>query len=469
VLLLFLPALLYWESLTTSLREIRSNLRSVLLTSTLLVVVTAAVVALAAHASGLDWGAAWVLGAAVAPTDATATGALAGALPRRTLTTLRAESLVNDGTALVILAIAIQASAHDMTITALHVGGLLLLSYGGGIAVGFAAAGVEAFLRRRIDDALQENIVTVLAPFTAYLVADLIGASGVLAVVVCGLTMSQLGPRVGRADTRAQTNAIWTLATYLLNGALFVLVGIEMQTAIRSLDMGRIVVGLVGVAVVTVVIVAVRFGFLFGSAGIIHVLTRRRPERGLRQTNKDRVVRGTAGFRGAVSLAAALSVPTAVASHAAFPDRDLVIFITAGTIAVTLVLQGLLLPVVLRRVALPPDEGVENELQEAEIAATNAALESLDGLAAELSTGDVAKDRSRRELEAQLRTFQSEEDDDLDDDQQAEADYAALRLRLVRRKREVVLTMRDERRIDDIVLRRIQNRLDLEEIRLSDD
>jgi CPA1 family monovalent cation:H+ antiporter len=469
VLLLFLPVLLYWESLTTSLREIRSNIRSVVLTSTLLVILTAAVVAVTAHAVGLTWGAAWVLGAAVAPTDATATGALAGSLPRRTLTTLRAESLINDGTALVILALAIEASVGRTTVTPLHVTGLLLLSYIGGIGIGLAVAAVEAFLRRRIDDALQENIVTVLAPFTAYLVAELIGASGVLAVVVCGLTMSQIGPRVGRADTRVQTNAFWTLTTYLLNGALFVLVGIEMQTALRALDMGQVVEGLIGIAVITAVIVVMRFAFLFGSAGIIHVLTRRRPERGLRQTNKDRLVRGTAGFRGAVSLAAALSIPSAVASGASFPDRDLVIFITAGVIAVTLVLQGLLLPIVLRRAALPPDAGVVHELQEAEIAATTAALESLDDLADSLQAGDIAVSRSRRELEAQLRTFRSEEDDDLDEDQQAEADYAALRLELVRRKREVILRMRDERRIDDIVLRRIQNRLDNEEVRLLDD
>jgi CPA1 family monovalent cation:H+ antiporter len=469
VLLLFLPALLYWESLTTSLREIRSNLRSVMLTSTVLVVITAAVVAVAAHAVGLGWGAAWVLGAAVAPTDATATGALAGSLPRRTLTALRAESLVNDGTALVILAIAIGASTGAMVVTPLHVGWLLLLSYGGGIALGLATAAVEAYLRRRIHDALQENVVTVLAPFTAYLVAELIGASGVLAVVACGLTMSQLGPRVGRADTRAQTNAFWGLTTYLLNGALFVLVGVEMQTAVRNLDGGQVVTGLIGIVVVTVVIVVVRFVFLFGSAGVIHLLARGRPERALRQTNKDRLVRGAAGFRGAVSLAAALSVPTAIASGRAFPDRDLVIFITAGVIAVTLVLQGLLLPVVLRRAALPPDVDEAHELQEAEIVATTAALESLDTLAADLHAGDIAVDRSRRELEAQLRTFRSEEEDDLDEDQQAEADYAALRLELVRRKREVLLQMRDERRIDDIVLRRIQTRLDNEEIRLDGD
>ncbi|GAA2752716.1 Na+/H+ antiporter [Amnibacterium kyonggiense] len=468
VLLLFLPVLLYWESLTTSLREIRSNLRSVLLTSTVLVVVTAAAVAVAAHAVGLDWGAAWVLGAAVAPTDATATGALAGALPRRTLTALRAESLVNDGTALVLLAVAVQAAVGREEVTALQISGLVLLSYVGGIALGLLVAALETLLRRRIDDPLQENVVTVLAPFTAYLLAELVGASGVLAVVVCGLAMSQIGPRVGRADTRVQTNAFWTLTTYLLNGALFVLVGIELHAAARGLDTRQVLVGVGAVALITAVVVAVRFAFLFGSAGTIHLLTRRRPERGPRQTNRDRLVRGTAGFRGAVSLAAALSVPTAIASGRAFPDRDLVIFITAGVVGVTLVLQGLLLPLVLRRAALPPDEDVEHELEDAEIAATTAALESLPAAAESLGVGEIAVERSRRELEAQLRTFRSEEDDDLDEDQQAERDYAALRLALVRRKREVILGLRDERRIDDIVLRRIQARLDNEEVRLAD-
>jgi CPA1 family monovalent cation:H+ antiporter len=469
VLLLFLPALLYWESLTTSLREIRSNLRSIVLTSTVLVVVTAAVVAVAAHAIGLEWGAAWVLGAAVAPTDATATSALAGQLPRRTLTALRAESLVNDGTALVILAVAIQAATGSVTVTPLTVGVELLRSYGGGIAIGLAVAGAETLLRRRMRDALQENVVTVLSPFTAYLLADLVGASGVLAVVVCGLVMSQLGPRVGRADARAQTNAIWTLATYLLNGSLFVLVGIEIQAVVRKLQPAQVVEGLVGIAVVGAVVVVVRFAFLFGSAGVIHALTRSRPERGLRQTNRDRLVRGSAGFRGAVSLAAALSVPAVVSGGAGFPDRDLVIFVTAGVIAVTLVVQGLVLPAVLRFAALPPDEHAAHELQRAEIEATRAALESLDDIAADVHAGPAAVRRSRRELEAQLRTFESDDEDELDEDQQTEADFAALRLGLVRRKREVVVRLRDERTIDDIVLRRIQTRLDNEEIRLTGD
>src|SRR3954470_11257198 len=140
VLLLFLPVLLYWESLTTSLREIRSNLRVIVLSSTLLVIATAAAVALAAHALGTPWGPAWVLGPALAPTDATAVGVLARALPRHTVTTLRAESLVNDGTALVVFSLAVGITVGEESFTALHVSALFLLSYGGGAVAGMLVA-----------------------------------------------------------------------------------------------------------------------------------------------------------------------------------------------------------------------------------------------------------------------------------------------------------------------------------------
>ena len=155
VLLLFLPALLYWESLTTSLREIRSNLRVIVLSSTLLVIATAAAVAVAAHALGMPWGPAWVLGAALAPTDATAVGVLARALPRRTLTTLRAESLINDGTALVVFGLAIGITVGGDHLGALSVSGLFLLSYGGGALAGLATAWVASQARRGLDDPLK--------------------------------------------------------------------------------------------------------------------------------------------------------------------------------------------------------------------------------------------------------------------------------------------------------------------------
>jgi CPA1 family monovalent cation:H+ antiporter len=389
-------------------------------------------------------------------------------MPRRTLTTLRAESLVNDGTALVILAIAIEASSQGVEVTPLHVGGLVLLSYGGGIGIGLAVAWVAVRLRRRIDDALEENVVALLSPFTAYLIAELIGASGVLAVVVCGLAMSQVGPRIAGAGTRSQMTAVWSLATHLLNGALFVLVGIELQVSVRGLEPGQLAIGLLGIATVVVTLVGVRFAFFFGSGALLRLVERSPERRATLMSNRARFVSATAGFRGAVSLAAALSVPMTVAAGGRFPDRDLVVFVTAGTIAVTLVVQGLLLPLVLRRAQLPPDEDVERELLDAEVTSTKEALDALPGLAREVSAGDRAVRRSRRELEAQLRSFEADEDDEPDEDQQAVAEYEALRLALVRHKREVLVRLRDERRIDDIVLRRIQTRLDQEEIRLAD-
>ena len=139
VLVVFLPALLYWESLTTSLREIRYNLRVVVLTSTALVAATAAAVAAAAHGLGLAWGPAWVLGAALAPTDATAVGVLAGDLPRRTVTVLRAESLVNDGTALVLYGLAVGVTVGEQQLTGWHVTWLLVWSYVGGVLAGAPA------------------------------------------------------------------------------------------------------------------------------------------------------------------------------------------------------------------------------------------------------------------------------------------------------------------------------------------
>lgn len=164
VLLLFLPVLLYWESLTTSLREIRSNLRGIVLLSTTLVIGTAGAVAAVAHALGLGWGPAWVLGAAVAPTDATAVGVLAKALPRRNVTLLRAESLVNDGTALVIYGLAVGITVGEEHLSALHVGGLFLLAYGGGAAAGVVTAWFGIRVRRVFDDPLLGNVATILTP-----------------------------------------------------------------------------------------------------------------------------------------------------------------------------------------------------------------------------------------------------------------------------------------------------------------
>src|SRR5690348_1710564 len=234
VLLLFLPALLYWESLTTSLREIRNNLSVVVLASTVLVVATAAAVAVVAHELGLAWGPAWVLGAALAPTDATAVGVLAGDLPRRTVTVLRAESLVNDGTALVLYGLAVGVTVGEEHLAVGHVSWLLVLAYGGGVLAGAVVGLVSWQVRRRMDDPVLEGIAMLVTPFAAFLLADVVHASGVLAVVICGLFMSQVTPRITTATTRQIAIPFWALSTTVLSSALFVLVGVSAQSAVAG-------------------------------------------------------------------------------------------------------------------------------------------------------------------------------------------------------------------------------------------
>lgn len=466
MLLLFLPVLLYWESLTTSLREIRKDLRGIILMSTVLVVLTAGAVAATTHAMGLPWGPAWVLGTAVAPTDATAVGVLARMLPRRNVTLLRAESLVNDGTALVLYGLAVGITVGEEHLTVPHVGALFLLSYLGGAAIGIAVAWSGVQVRRRLHEPLQGNVAVILIPFTAYLCAELIEASGVLAVVVAGLIMSQAGPRVAEADTRLQTGAFWSLATFLLNGALFVLIGLEAQSAVRALPAADIGTAVLAVFAVSAVLVAVRGAFLYTTVHLIRLLDRRPRQRLRRVGGRARVVSAVSGFRGAVSLAAALAVPEFLDSGAPFPDRDMIICVTAGVIVVTL-LQSLALPAVVRWARLPPDTSVDEERLLAETTAVETALTELPDIAADLDIDPRAADRLRREYEEHLLLLRADEGIPAVSARELDRDYTALRLALLARKRATVITLRDENRIDDTVLRGIQARLDIEEVRLS--
>jgi len=468
VLLLFLPVLLYWESLTTSMREIRSNLRGIVLLSTVLVILTAGAVSVAGHALGLPWGPAWVLGAAVAPTDATAVGALAGALPRRQVTVLRAESLVNDGTALVIFGLAVGLTVGEEHLTLPHVGGLFLLAYGGGAAIGVLVAWINMNLRRRLDDPLLGNTVMILAPFTAYLLAELIHASGVLAVVVSGLIMAQVAPSLIRAEHRRQALAFWPLATFIINGTLFVLVGVELQYALRHLSRADLQDALIAIGVVGVVLVVVRFAFLFCSAYLIRLIDRRPQQRLRRISHRARVVSGFAGFRGAVSLAVALSVPKALDSGEPFPDRAFIVFVTSGVIVVTLVVQGLLLPRVVRWARLPRDTSVDEEHILAETMATEEAIEALPRLAAEQGADPRVTEWLRQEYEARLAAARAKGAGDDDDPALLHnRHYTDLGLALVAHKRATIVRLRDERDIDDTVLRRLQAALDYEEVRLA--
>ena len=464
VLLVFLPALLYWESLTTSLREIRNNLRVVVLTSTALVFATAAAVAAAAHALGLEWGPAWVLGAALAPTDATAVGVLARDLPRRTVTVLRAESLVNDGTALVIYGLAVGVTVGEEHLTGWHVTWLLVLAYGGGVLAGALVGLVSWQVRGRMDDPMLESIAMLVTPFAAFLLADLVHASGVLAVVVCGLLMSQVTPRITGAVTRQIVLPFWSLSTTVLSSALFVLVGLSATAAVRGLDSTSLVRALVDILVVTAVVIAVRWVWLFTTPYLIRLIDRRPVQRARRGPARQRTVNAVAGFRGAVSLAAVLAVPHTLKSGAPFPGRDLIVLITSGVIVLSL-LQALLLPAVVRFARLPVDTSVDEEMQFAGEYTLDAAIEAIDEMARELGSGERVVERVRHELGKQRKLLAAggaEGDPMVQHDDQ----YTSLSVALISRRREALLELRDQQRIDDIVLRQVQARLDIEEVRL---
>ncbi|GAA2136177.1 Na+/H+ antiporter [Glycomyces algeriensis] len=469
MLLLFLPPLLYWESLTTSLRQIRRDFRSVMLNSTVLVVATAGAVAVTAHWLGMPWGPAWVLGAAVAPTDATAVAALAKSLPRRTMTMLRAESLINDGTALVVYGIAVAVTVGELNLSFAAVSGRFLLSYLGGAAAGALVAWLGVLVRRRIDDPVLGNVAALVIPFTAYLLAEFMEASGVLAVVVCGLIMSQVSIRRSSPTARIQGAAFWTIATFVLNSALFVLVGIQAQDAVRSLDAGELAVSLWRALVVTGVVVAARFAFFFTMPYLIRLLDRRPEQRARRVGARPRVLSSLCGFRGAVSIAAALGVPLLLDSGEPFPVRDQIVFTTAVVVVLTVVVQGLMLPGVLRWARLPADADVEAERRLALVTTTEAALGVLDATAERLGTDPDVADRMRRDYEQHLEVLLAEQSE-ADEEHPArryDRHDTELRLELLAVKRTAVVRLRDEQRIDDNVLRYMQGRIDIEEIRLT--
>lgn len=470
VLLLFLPAILYWESLNSSFREIRANLRVIVLLSIGLVIVTAATVSVTAQALGIDPRAAWVLGAVLAPTDAAAVAGLAKRLPRRTLTTLRAESIINDGTALVLFAITVSVAAGGAALSPAALVGRFVGSYVGGIAAGLLVGVAVTLLRRRLDAPLEEGALSVLTPFAAFLLAQSIHASGVVAVLVAGLVLAHVGPRVVRARSRIQAFAFWDLATFLINGSLFVFVGVQIPGVIGDISNGEGGLGhavLVALAV-TGVVVATRFAWGETITVLIRVVDRRAVQRTRRVGWRQRTVSSWAGFRGAVSLAAALAVPATTHSGAAFPDRNLIIFVTSVVIVLTVLVQGSTLPAVVRWAQLPPDTAQVDELQLARSHSAAAAVHALPAVAAEVGVDDEELlERLRREYEDHAAVTAASDEYAEDTDAADRSDMVRrVRLGVLEYKRQAVIELRDQNRIDDIVLRDLQSAMDNEEVRL---
>jgi CPA1 family monovalent cation:H+ antiporter len=474
VLLLFLPALLFPEALTTSLREIRANLRMVLLSSTLLVLASAAAVATVGRALGLSWPVAWVLGAVVAPTDATALATLAGQMPRRMLTSLRAESVINDGTALVLFAVAVAVATGAQAFSWGNALGSFTISYLGGTVVGLLVACLAFWARRRSHERLPENGIYVVTPFVAFLLAEQIHASGVLAVLVCGLALSHVGPHLGCGRSRLQTDGFWQLTTFLLNGALFVLVGLQLPDALHDLALSSYSLGqgLRDTLLVSAAVIGTRLVWFNTVPYLIRAVDRRPQQRARRMGARQRVPLALAGFRGGVTLAAALAVPTTMDNGLPFRGRGLIVIVAFGVILVTLLVQGLTLPAVLRWAQLPDDGAEAREQRLAEHTTAAAGLAALPPTAARLGVPPAVADRVHADHEEHMHTVA--------DPGTAGHDAAAagpnaqhrhhdhrLRRALLPHQRAAIIRLRNSGTIDNVAVQRELARLDAEELRLS--
>jgi Na+/H+ antiporter len=464
VLVLFLPPLLYRSAFFASPRDLRADLRAISLLAVGLVLVTMVAVAVTAHAlvEGLPWAAAFTLGAIVAPTDplaATAIGRRLG-VPRRLLTVLEGESLVNDASALVAYRIAVAAVGGSFVLW--QAGLRFVAGAAGGVAVGLLVGWLAAEVRRRVDDPPAEIVLSVVTGYAAYLPADRLGVSGVLAAVTAGLYVGWRNPELASAATRLLGFSFWEVLEYLLNAILFILVGLQLQPILSELS-GRSTAVLLGqAALVSAVVIATRIAWQFTVPYLVRALDRRPSQVARRIGPRERLVSGWSGMRGAVSLAAALALPQR------FPQRDLIVFLTFGVIFATLVVQGLTLPALIRRLGVHGDGIEEGEEIRGRLEATKAALQRLDELAAEDWTRDdtierlrAAYDFRRRRLKARVGKI---EDDGYEDRSLA---YQRLVRELLEAQRRAIVRLRNRGTISNDVMHRIERDLDLEDSRLE--
>jgi CPA1 family monovalent cation:H+ antiporter len=479
VLLVILPPLLYAAAFFTPLREFRRNLRPITLLSIGLVLATATAVAAVAHeALGFDWPEAFVLGAIVSPTDPVAATAIARRLgvPGRIVTIVEGESLVNDATALVAYKFAV-AAVLTGSFSALDAGGEFVLVVIGGIAVGIAVGAVIAAIRRRLDNPPVEVTIALLSAYFAYLPAEAIGVSGVLAAVTVGIYMGRLTSRLTSPTTRIQGVAVFEILTFLLNSALFVLIGLQLPTVvdgIAELETGELIRD---GALIAATVIVVRIVWVFPFTYLPRRLSKRVREHDPFPPWRHTLIVSWTGMRGAVSLAAALALPLTTDAGAPFPHRELIIFCTFAVILATLLLQGLTLPPLIKLLEVDDyDEDLEQEEVEARLRATEAALGRMDELLQEEWVLEDTIERVRGAYEYRQRRFTAlSRDGEFDGGVEGDGiDYetrSVLYQKVVRElleaQRATVIELRDGGEINDDILRRIERELDLEDSRLE--
>lgn len=469
VLLVFLPPLIYYAAFGMSWQAFRDNLREISLLAVGCVVFTTVVVAAAAHwLIGLPWAVAFVLGAIVSPPDVVAPLAIARRLgvPSRITAILEGEGLVNDATALVLFKFALTAvltglfSLADATMT---FAAIVVSEALWGIVVGW----LMLRLRYWANEPRIEVTLSLLTPFLAFWIPHAAGGSGVLATVIAGLYVGAKGVELIRSKTRLQAIFFWDFVTYLVEGAIFLLTGLQARVVLEglgSIAWSQLVLYAVAISFVAI---AVRFVWVFPATYVQRWVSPTLRARDPPPFWQHPFIISFTGIRGVVSLAAALSIPVVMSGDQPFPDRHLILFLTFSVIVVTLVVQGPLLPWLVRKLGLADSGTREQFLQQqleadSRLEAARAAFARLPGLSAqiELSAEHV---RQVRELQAD-RVNQFERRRDLcGDGSEVAARVDRLELALIQTEREYVNGLLRSARISDEIRRRIERELDLRE------
>jgi monovalent cation/hydrogen antiporter len=473
VLFVFLPPLLYFGAFMADLPALRRDARALSLTATGLVLATVVVVAAVGHGLlGLTWPMAFALGAIVSPTDPIAATAIMRRLgvQRRIVNLVEGESLVNDAAALVTYRVAVTAAVAG-SFSLAHATLEFVAATVGGVAVGLAVGWGVRHVRRRIDDPLTTITVSLLTGYAAYVPAEALHLSGVLAAVTAGIYLGWRSHELATPGVRLQATAVWEVVTFLLNATLFILVGLQLPVVVDGLGDQSLPGLLLDALAVTITIVAIRFAWVFTVPYLIRLLDRRPSQRPRRVGAGPRAVIAWSGLRGGVSMAAALALPLTTDAGAPLPGREVIIFVTFVVVLVTVVGQGLTLPALAKR--LGTTVGIDAERQaelRARLAASKAALAELEAIAQDDSPEAAPSetvDRLRQRFEARKRRDATRAGI-IDDGREADAVARRRVMRqLLQAQRRTLIELRNTGEISNDVMHLLERELDLEESQLD--
>jgi CPA1 family monovalent cation:H+ antiporter len=466
-----LPPLLFPAALFTSWRDFYANLRPIsFLAIGLVLFTTASVALLARYFFHLPLAVGFVLGAIISPPDAIAATAIAERLkvPGRIVTILEGESLVNDATALVAYRLAI-ASVATGAFSWIQGAEQFFLIGSGGIFVGLAIGWLAEQFHRHVDDAPIEITVSLLTAFVAYLVAERLHVSGVLSVVAAGLYLGWRAPEIISFQTRLRGGPVWEMIEFLLNGFVFILIGLQLPEILARLARDQMAVpALMNDAVlITVAVIVIRILWVIPATYLPRLIFRKLCARDPYPNWRHVAIVAWTGMRGIVSLAAALALPLHKADGTPFPGRDLILFLTFVVIFATLVLQGLTLPLLIRRLGIEDDGSIEKEERQARLLANQTALAQLNQTTEPDAPRLEALARLRVEYEDHILQLQSAAPRKAGEPLQLfSSEYERLSQAALKEERRTIIRLRNEGAINDEVLRRIQRDIDLAEARL---